>query len=47
MLLIDTSTEPPMEAARALYSRLGYERVALIPDYWAPGDGKLTFRRMF
>lgn len=45
MLLIDTSTEPPMMAARALYERLGYERVALIPDYWGPGDGKLTFRR--
>jgi ribosomal protein S18 acetylase RimI-like enzyme len=45
MLLIDTSTEAPMAAARALYEALGYERVALIPDYWAPGDGKLTFRR--
>ena len=45
MLLIDTSTEPPMAAARALYERLGYERVGLIPDYWGPGDGKLTFRR--
>jgi ribosomal protein S18 acetylase RimI-like enzyme len=30
MLLIDTSTEPPMEAARALYVALGYERVG--PD---------------
>lgn len=45
MLLIDTSTEPPMAAARALYEALGYERVALIPDYWGPGDGKLTFQR--
>ncbi len=45
MLLIDTSTEPPMEAARALYAGLGYERVGLIPDYWAPGDGKFTFRK--
>jgi ribosomal protein S18 acetylase RimI-like enzyme len=46
MLLIDTSTEPPMAAARALYERLGYARVGLIPDYWGPGDGKLTFRRL-
>lgn len=46
MLLIDTSTEPPMAAARALYESLGYERVGLIPDYWGPGDGKLTFRRV-
>lgn len=45
MLLIDTSTEPAMEGARALYEALGYERVGLIPDYWAPGDGKLTFRK--
>lgn len=47
MLLIDTSTEPPMAAARALYQQLGYERAALIADYWGPGDGKLTFRRAF
>lgn len=45
MLLIDTSTLPAMAAARALYTDLGYERVANIPDYWALGDGKLTFRR--
>ncbi len=46
MLLIDTSTEPPMAAARALYERLGYARVGLIPDHWGLGDGKLTFRRL-
>lgn len=45
MLLIDTSTEPPMAAARALYEAMGYEHVGLIPDYWGPDDGKLTFRR--
>ena len=45
MLLIDTSTEPPMEAARALYAALGYKQVGLIPDYWGPGDGKLTFHK--
>ncbi len=45
MLLIDTSTLPPMAAARARYAALGYERVGLIPDHWGPGDGKLTFRK--
>lgn len=45
MLLIDTSGEPAMAAARSLYTALGYERVAVVPDYWAPGDAKLTFRR--
>lgn len=43
MLLIDTSDAPPMEPARALYAALGYRRAALIPDYWAPGEGRLTF----
>lgn len=43
MLLIDTSTEPTVEAARHFYFALGYETASLIPDYWAPGDGKLTF----
>lgn len=46
MLLIDTSTEPAQAAARTLYDGLGYERVALIPEYWGPGDGKVTFRRV-
>jgi hypothetical protein len=36
MLLIDTSTEPPMVPARALYEALGYARATLIPDYWGP-----------
>ena len=47
MLVIDTSREAPMEAARALYAALGNERVGLIPDYWGPSDGKLTFRKAF
>lgn len=46
MLLIDTSTTPAMTAARELYAQLGYEPIAQISDYWAPGDGKLTFRRI-
>jgi ribosomal protein S18 acetylase RimI-like enzyme len=43
LLLIDTSTLAPMAPARDLYAREGYEPVATIPDYWGPGDGKLTF----
>ncbi len=46
MLLIDTSSLPAMASARALYTSLGYEQVAEIPDYWAVGDSKLTFRRV-
>lgn len=46
MLLIDSSNQPAMASARALYTSLGYEPVAEIPDYWAVGDGKLTFRRV-
>lgn len=46
MLLIDTSSLPAMAPARALYASLGYEQVAEIPDYWAVGDSKLTFRRV-
>lgn len=45
MLLIDTSDAPALEPARALYASLGYRRAALIPDYWAPGEGKLTYRK--
>ncbi len=39
--IIETSTTPPYERARRLYSHLGYESVCTIPDFYAPGDGKL------
>jgi len=46
MLLIDTSTAAHLTSARALYAALGYEQVALVPDFWSPGEGKPTIRRL-
>jgi ribosomal protein S18 acetylase RimI-like enzyme len=44
-LFIDTSTRPGYSPAHALYRSCGFEQVALIPDYFAEGDGKITFGR--
>lgn len=44
-MFIDTSSTPPYEPARALYRALGYEQVALLPDFYRPGDGKTIFAK--
>lgn len=46
MLLIETSSTPPYDAARGLYNRLGYEAVARVRDFYLPGDDKVIFQKM-
>ena len=46
MVLIETSSTSPYTAARNLYASLGYEIISIIPDFYSPGDNKLTFRKM-
>ena len=46
MIIVDTSGSDGFEAARAFYTRNGYEQEARIRDYWAEGDDKLTFRKL-
>lgn len=43
LLLIETSDTAVYEPTRQFYLRHGYERVSLIPDFYADGDGKATF----
>lgn len=38
MLLVETSSTGPYDAARALYSRMGYSVVARVPDFYRVGD---------
>ncbi|MGC8915433.1 MAG: GNAT family N-acetyltransferase [Thermoanaerobaculum sp.] len=40
---VETSTRPQYAPTRAFYLACGYELVALLPDYYAPGDGKAIF----
>jgi ribosomal protein S18 acetylase RimI-like enzyme len=46
MILIETSSKPDYAPARSLYLKLGYEQVSVIPDFYNPGDGKVTFRKL-
>ena len=43
LLLIETSSRPPYETARAFYRNRGYEERARILDYYGVGDHKLIF----
>ncbi len=40
LVLIETSTKPDFEAARKLYTRMEYNLLGTIPDYFAVGDSK-------
>ena len=41
LTVIETSTIPSYENTRRFYLGQGYQEVATIPDFYAPGDGKL------
>jgi ribosomal protein S18 acetylase RimI-like enzyme len=43
---LETSTRPQYEPTRAFYERCGYEIVAELPDFYAPGDGKAIFFKL-
>jgi GNAT superfamily N-acetyltransferase len=43
MILIETSSKPGYRAARSLYMNLGYQLISTIPDFYLPGDDKVTF----
>ena len=45
LLLVETSSGPAFETARAFYAARGYEREAAIRDYYAPGEDKIVFRK--
>ncbi len=43
MILIDTSSIPEYEKAQKLYFRHGFQEVARVPDYYHPGNDRITF----
>ena len=45
LLLVETSGTDAFEATRGFYARLGYEREAVIRDYYGTGDDKVVFRK--
>lgn len=42
-LLAETSSTPPYEPARKFYHKRGYTQLSLIPDFYRPGDARVTF----
>ena len=45
MILADTSTVPQYEKTQRFYVKNGFQQVARIPDYYYPGNDRITFCR--
>ena len=45
LLIVDTSSLPAFDGARAFYPALGFRQEARIRDFWADGDDKVTFAK--
>jgi ribosomal protein S18 acetylase RimI-like enzyme len=43
--IIETSSTPPYEKTRHFHLSQGYEVVARIPDFYAPGDDRLILQK--
>ena len=41
-LLIDTASKPSYARTRRFYESLGYREIARVPDYYRPGDDRIT-----
>jgi ribosomal protein S18 acetylase RimI-like enzyme len=47
VILIETSSEAKYEGTRRFYLGQGYGEVARIPDFYKPGDDRITFAKYF
>lgn len=43
LIIVETSSQPDYAPTRGFYETLGYERVAHIREYYAPGDDLIVF----
>ncbi len=43
MILADTSTVPQFEKTQRFYLKNGFQEVARVPDYYQPGNDRVTF----
>ena len=44
-IVIETSDTPPYAAARGFYARCGYQRLAVLSDFYRAGDGLVIYAR--
>jgi ribosomal protein S18 acetylase RimI-like enzyme len=45
LVVIETSSHPSYEKTRRFYRNHGYEAIARLPDFYAPGDDKLVLQK--
>ena len=45
LIIIETSSQPQYEKTRRFYLSRGYEVIARLPDFYAPGDDKLILQK--
>jgi ribosomal protein S18 acetylase RimI-like enzyme len=45
LIVIETSSQPEYEETRRFHLSHGYEVVACVPDFYAPGDNKLILQK--
>jgi GNAT superfamily N-acetyltransferase len=45
LLLIETSATPAFDPVRRFYAARGYADCGTIPDFYGPGDGKVTYSK--
>jgi GNAT superfamily N-acetyltransferase len=43
---VDTSSRDQYAPTRAFYVRCGYRQAAVLPDFYAPGDGKIIYEKI-
>ena len=43
VLIVETSSSAAYEGARAFYARRGFDREAVIREFYGPGDDKIVF----
>lgn len=45
-IYVETSQRPLYDGTRAFYERMAYRQEAVVPDFYAPGDGKVIYCRV-
>jgi ribosomal protein S18 acetylase RimI-like enzyme len=46
MILIETSSKDEYRGTRRFYEEMGYRQISFIPDFYTPGDGKITLQKL-
>ena len=45
-IYVETSQRPAYASTRSFYQRLGYRQAAVLPDFYAVGDGKIVYQKI-